>query len=194
MHINAENYEAASRLCVENYNEDERNPYYIQPYFETLIHQYMSTNSETEGNSDDAELITIMKKLLDTMKKVDLPQARQMYICMNAEYVAYVDEDFDGSMAVMEEELSQADESSIYLYMTRFDIAYKCKNNSVMKKTIQEIEEIVKKQKYFSNAMNLRKARYLSAIGKKSEATSVLGKVKNMPENTMKKIRAEVEG
>lgn len=192
-YINAENYEAASRLCVENYNEDERNPYYIQPYFETLIHEYMSANSDAGGAGDNQERVATMRKLLSTMERAELPKVKQMYICMKAEFVAYVEESFEESMEVIEEGLSVTDESEIFLYMVRFDIAYKCKKNDVMKETIEKIEEIVKNQKYFSNAMNLRKARYLSVIGKKYEATSALGKVKNMPDNTMEKFRSEIE-
>lgn len=192
-YINSENFEAAFKLCVENYNDDERNPYYIQPYFETLIHQYINAGSGVEENDTKSELKSIMEKLLNTIEQIDTPQAKPMRICMQAEFAAYVSKSFEASMNVISEGLSQGDDSSIYPYMTQFDIAYKYKENGVMETTIHKLEEIVKNQKYFSNALNLRKARYYAAIGKKGEAASALGKVKNMPENTMEKLRAEVE-
>lgn len=198
----SEDYESAERLCVENYNDDKTNPYYIQPYFESLVHRFSSINNATSSskcNNEDflietkkEEVISLMKEMLNTMEHIELPQAKQMLASMKAEFYATIENDFDKSMNVIDEGLSQASETSIYLYLTKFDIAYRYNEKKIMKEAIDSIETIVKNQTYFMNAMNLRRARYYAVLNDKRSASSMLGKVKNMPNHAMEKIKEEI--
>lgn len=187
-YIAAEDYEHAEKLCVENYNDDNRNPYYIQPYFESIIHKYISGNVE-KFSEEDADK---MEELLDAMEKVGSTQAKQMYACMRAEHNAFIKGDYFGAYSIIEETLGEQLDTAIYLYLTKFDVAYKQQDKDIMKSSIEEIEKQVSHQHYFSNAMNLRKARYYSSLGDKKKAIEMVHKVNNMPTNAMEKFVAEV--
>lgn len=187
-YLAAEDYEEAERLCEANYGEDSRNPYYIQPYFESIIHRY--TSLEAEQNSENIDLMT---KLLDKMKMSDITQSKQMYYCMLAEFHAYITKDFEEAMTAIEQGLLEAEDSSIYLYLAKFDIANKFNNIDMMRKTLLDIEKIVEHQKYFLNALNIREARFYYSIGDKLKALQFVNKVINMPEKTMKKLTNEIK-
>ena len=185
-YISAENYEEAEKLCEENYRQDSRNPYYIQPYFESLIHQYPSV-------SDSVDAQNRMGELIRTMEKIDIPQAKQMLASMKAEYHDLLG-DFDAAMNDINEGLVKTETSAVYLHLTQFDLAYRNNKEDVMKTALDEIIKIVENEKYFSNAMYLRKARYYSSIGDKKKAEAELRQVRNMPQNTMEKFKNELLG
>lgn len=198
-YLASEDYESAEQLCVDNYNDDRTNPYYIQPYFESLIHKYLGNlnSMDAVGTEDDLakenEIIVLkMNEMIETMGRIDLPQAKQMYASMMAEFCAIVKNDFDGAMVAIQNGLAQVKDTSVYLYLTKFDIAYRYKKEQIMKEAIDSIEGIVSDQKYFLNAMNLRRARYYAAIDDKKRAAVMLEKVKNMPTHAMEKFRAEI--
>lgn len=186
-YLSAEEYEKAEQLCLDNYLEDSKNAYYIQPYFESLIHKYINNDS-----TDQSENINIMNSLLKAMANSDAPQSKQMYICMSAEYYAYVKHDFDRAMLEIQSGLTEIDDSKIYLYLTKFDIAYKNSEIEIMKKTLDEIEDLVQSHDYFLNALKIRKARYYSSLGEKTTALNNLKKINNMPPKTIEKFENEI--
>lgn len=201
-YLASEDYESAERLCVDNYNDDKTNPYYIQPYFESLIHRLVTGSSmadvdnkskkglfATEGRED---IISLMKYMLTTMEHIELPQAKQMYVSMKAEFCAVIENDFKKAMDVIDKGLAQASDTSIYLYLTKFDIAYRNNDVEIMAAAIEAIESIVKNQTYFLNALNLRRARYYSVLDDKRNAILMLEKVKDMPKHAMEKFREEI--
>ena len=196
-YLASEDYESAERLCVDNYHDDKNNPYYIQPYFESLIHKYVGMANSIQDREqialDNAEkIVKLMREMIETMENIELPQAKQMCVSMKAEYYSVVENDFEKAMNSISVGLSQVKDTSIYLYLTRFDIAYRSGNIPVMKESMESIEHIVSNQKYFSNAMNLRRARYYSVINDKKTAIAMLGKVKNMPAHAMDKFKEEI--
>ena len=186
-YLAAEDYEEAERLCVENYQKDNRNPYYIQPYFESLIHK-----NDFMASTRNTNIIQKMEELLEAMRASDSPQAKQMYCCMKAEYYAYVKNEYDEAMFEIQEGLNETVDSSIYLLLTKFDIAYRFLKTDEMDNALKDIERIIQKQSYFLNALNIRKARYYSATGQFQKANSALCEVKNMPQNAMRKIQKEI--
>ena len=133
--IASEDYESAEKLCIENFREDDRNPYYIQPYFETVIHGYISLHKESSQGIENTEkqkhLKETMESLLESMRENRADQARQMYCCMNAEYEAYVNEDYREAFDIISKGVASIGESSIFLYLTLFDIAYRFRECSV---------------------------------------------------------------
>ena len=204
-YIAAEDYEAAEKLCAENYREDKNNPYYIQPYFKSLIHKYMisintidnkvdndqnRSGGQSYGYEDSLQKMNIM---LEDMKAINTPQAKQMWASMKAEYYTIVTKDLDRAVGVIKKELVNSNESSIYLYLSLFDIGYRFENDEIMRDALLSIEKLIIKQKYFSNAMYLRKARYYASKGDMNSAKAMLKKLRNMPDGTMEKLRVEIE-
>ena len=88
--------------------------------------------------------------------------------------------------------LTEIDDSKIYLYLTKFDIAYKNSEIEIMKKTLDEIEDLVQSHDYFLNALKIRKARYYSSLGEKTTALNNLKKINNMPPKTIEKFENEI--
>lgn len=192
-YIVAEDYKSAFAYCKKNYEEDRRNPYYIQPYFETIIHQYLNNKAYGNvGEEKNKELVNIMEELIYAIEEGDWGVTKQMSTCMRAEFEAYVNKDFENAMKIIDREAYDYNETRIYLYFTQFDIAYRAGNESVMEKVIKEIENEVNHLHYFSNALNIRKARFYATIGNTNEARSCIQKVKNMPLETMKRLENEV--
>ena len=62
-----------------------------------------------------------------------------------------------------------------------------------MKKALDKIDAIVSNQRYFSNAMTIRKIRYTAMMGNKSEAIKMTQYLKNMPRGIIDKLKNEVE-
>ena len=133
-----------------------------------------------------------MCEMLETMNNIDLPQAKQMYVSMLVEYYASVENSLDKAMIALNEGIAQVKDTPIYLYLTKYDIAYRFKDISIMKDTLDSIEHIVSNQKYFSNALNLRRARFYAAINDRKNAVATLDKVRNMPSHAMEKFREEM--
>ena len=196
----SEDYESAERLCIDNYHDDKNNPYYIQPYFESLIHKYITIvnspedlcESNTNALTKSENICVLMCEMLETMNNIDLPQAKQMYVSMLVEYYASVENSLDKAMIALNEGIAQVKDTPIYLYLTKYDIAYRFKDISIMKDTLDSIEHIVSNQKYFSNALNLRRARFYAAINDRKNAVATLDKVRNMPSHAMEKFREEM--
>ena len=196
-YITSEDYESAEKLCVENYHEDDKNPYYIQPYFETVLHKYIGLNKPSSLREDDAlekrRCIDILKSLLDSMKGNRSDQAKQMYICMRAEYEAFVNEDYAKALSIITDGEGNVGNADIYLFLSLFDIAYRFKDSSTMKKAMDKIDAIVSNQRYFSNAMNIRKIRFTAMNGDKEGAISLMRQLKSLPKGFVEKIQNEVE-
>ena len=195
--IALEDYESAETLCAENYREDNKNPYFIQPYFKTIIHKYTGLHKDqtrlgVDHKKEQETLKDIMNILLDAMQENRSDQAKQMYICMKAEYEAFVNEDYEEALKSISKGIEIFGETSIFLFLTQFDIAYRYKNCPVMKNALDRIDAIVSNQHYFKNAMTIRKIRYATIIGNKQQALSLMRNLKNMPKGIVEKIKSEI--
>lgn len=196
--IALEDYESAEKLCVENYREDDNNPYYIQPYFKTVIHKYIGLHKdqltlEIDNIKEQEDLKETMNSLLKAMNENRADQARQMFTCMKAEYEAFVNEDYEAALRIITSGIETIGESSIFLFLTQFDVAYRFNDCSVMKTALEKIDDIVSNQHYFRNAMNIRKIRFTATTGDKKQAMSMMRLLKDMPNGIVEKIKNEVE-
>ena len=142
-------------------------------------------------NDNGVIVIEWMEELIQTMEKIDIPQARQMLTSMKAEYHDLFS-DFDAAMVVLKEGLVKENAFSIYVYLTQFDLAYRNKKVNIMKEALDGITAIVVNERYFSNTMYIRKARFFSSIGDKKRAEAELNQIRNTPENTREKFRNEL--
>ena len=58
---------------------------------------------------------------------------------------------------------------------------------------MDKIDAIVSNQRYFSNAMNIRKIRFTAMNGDKEGAISLMRQLKSLPKGFVEKIQNEVE-
>jgi hypothetical protein len=81
-----------------------------------LIHQYPYSSDPEDAKNKMSELIGIMEK-------IDIPQAKQILASMKAEYHDLI-YGFDSAMNDIKEGLAQTETSTVYLYLTQFDLGY----------------------------------------------------------------------
>lgn len=143
-----EEYDKARTICEDNYNEDRRNPYFIQPYFETEIHQ-----------KKDERNIVLLERLLKEMKSVGTEQAEQMFDCMKVEYEAYVENNYEKARMSLECALKK-DKSKIYLKLRMFDIAFYFSKSEDIKKSIMVLKNDIDEDSYFYLARIAREIKY----------------------------------
>lgn len=195
--IAVEDYDSAEKLCIENYRDDNKNPYYIHPYFNTMIHKYIGMRKDYNlGITDIKELNRLketMKSLIDAISENRSEKAGQMCICMKAEYAAFVNDDALGAFRIISNGVTRIGGSSVFVYLTQFDIAYYIKNTIEMEKALDNINAIVSNQSYFNNALMIRKIRYTSLKGEKDKANSMIRHLKDMPKRFIEKLKNEIE-
>ena len=140
-----EEYDACNQYAEMNYKEDPSNKYYLQDYFESLIH---SVNNDIKDNHNRSSENSNIKKISMLMEQLEslyaLDESKDsFYYEIKAKYCAYIDNDYNNAMNCLEEGQKLVI-CSPYIVITKFDICEKNENVKGMKDALAELESIVK--------------------------------------------------
>ena len=183
-YILSEDYDSALQYSRENYQRDSLNHYHAQSYFRCLINQPNAQDYKEE-----------MKSILNMIKRNRTPKAQQMSATMEAQYVAEFEHDQTSAFGILEHAMIDADDSKVYLLLTKFDIAFKYGDIIVAQDTFCDLEKEIRKYSYFQNALTIRSARLIKL--KKGPITKIeneLYKLSHLPESALIKLQQQLLG
>lgn len=113
VYLGLEDYSSAVEFARYNYLTDVENPYHIKSYFEIIIRQNNSINSNNENSIH-------VEKMLHTMEKIHSTKPTPMYYEIYAQYLTFVENQKEKAQTLLDIGLTQFPNSS-YLAKTYFD-------------------------------------------------------------------------
>lgn len=120
IYIMMQEYEKALMLAKENYNNNVENPYHIHAYFTCVLKSEKSENKNA-----------ILKNLINDMENIKTMMASEMTLRMNAQYEAYVNNNYDLAISYINEAIEKG-YKEYYARAAKFDIAAKFGDVKVM--------------------------------------------------------------
>ena len=178
-----EDYESAYQYSKENYELDNNNPYYIQSYFRCLI------NSDKYINNRDI----LLGELLENMRKINSSTSKSMLFELESLFFNKIENDFDKALRHIDYGIIEVD-NKVYLLMIKFDIAYDNDMKEDMEDSLNRLEEIIKENKYYSNAFYIRKAKYLSIYkNNERELDFCISKIKHLPKSNIEHLEKKLK-
>lgn len=177
-----DDYESAYQYSKDNYELDNNNPYYIQSYFRCLI------NSDKHIKNKD-----ILKKLLEDIERIKSSTAESMLFELRALYDSKIKNNFKEALEYINYGIKKV-KNKVYLLIVKFDIAYDNNIKEDMDEALSGLEEIIKENKYYSNAFYIRKAKY-SAIEKNNEKELdfYISKIKHLPKSNIEHLKNKLK-
>lgn len=181
-YIIAEDYESALKYSRINYDQDPLNPYHAQSYFRCIINSPNAQESQEE-----------MLRILDNIEKNHSPKAQQMHATMKAQYYADIEHEYRDAIGILDRAMVDADDATIYLLMSKFDIAFKNGDLSIAEKSYQELDVKIQEHKYFKNALIIRHARLMKLQRKSAKSIcDELLKLSNFPEIAIERLKQQL--
>jgi len=174
--INIEEFEQALELARENYYGSPQNAFHIQAYFTCLI-------GEKNSEEDRIEL----RKLLDTLEKLDFGPAREMYLRLKAQYLAYVENDKEGALKVIDDAVRLYPENP-YALITKFSICELFSIRDSMEQSINQLEALNVQGSGHRDSLVKMQCRYLLVTkGSDAAVRHANDKIRGFPSTSKEK-------
>ena len=126
---NLQQFEEATGLAKENYYLYSDNPYHIQAYFDCLINTYYK-QPENE----------LLYELLVKLGRIQSEKAQSMYSRCKALYAAYVEENYDSALTLINQAIIDFPRDKKYALAVKFEIALLFSKIDTMQEAIKELE------------------------------------------------------
>lgn len=127
-YLNVEQYTEAYEIAEDIYNRKSDNPYHIQSYIRCLIH--------VDGAKKDA----LIQKLLQELNDCQQDKASEMYLTSKAQYLSNIKNDYSQALDIADIAIHQFPRN-IYPYLTKLEIAYKSRENDLIKESIEAADK-----------------------------------------------------
>ena len=106
-----EDYESAYEYAKDNYEKESENVYYIQSYFEVMIHMPDAIMQEHMAQ---------IEEMVETIGRINKNKPTDFYYQINALYSAYIEKDEERTLGLLAEGAKRFSHS-LYIAKTRFD-------------------------------------------------------------------------
>ena len=148
-----QDYDTALDLAEQNYRDYPENLYQMQAYFDCLMYKIDLTERQKEDIND----------ILETAESIYRIAASEIYFQLKAKYLAFIDNDTEKALQVLEEGLVKFDHS-FYIHKDYFDICRRANDKLGMEKAYNNLRSIAGSgNANFSIALLCREA-YLNAF------------------------------
>ena len=160
--LNLELFDQAYDQAKFNYENFKDNPYHIQAYFDCLVRRSPKEN--------EAKLLI----LIDELRKINTPKAKEMAQMAEADYYLFVRENNPKALEVINDTIREFGIKNFSL-RRKFNILEKSKNIQEMENVVTEYE-----RKYASqntnelNILNVMKIKLSAHKGQKEESIRIL--------------------
>lgn len=153
-----EDYESAYEYAKENYEKDSENVYYIQSYFEVMIHM---------PNAIMQEHMAQIEEMVETIGRINKNKPTDFYYQINALYAAYIEKDEERTLGLLAEGAKRFSHS-LYIAKTRFDCCDFFGNIGAMEQALKALERLWDKGRVGNAGYEIRVV-IMSAYHKKPE-------------------------
>ena len=154
-----EDYESAYEYAKENYEKESENVYYIQSYFEVMIHM---------PDAIMREHIAQIEEMIETIGRINTNKPTDFYYQINALYSAYIEQDEERTLGLLAEGIRKFP-YSLYIVRTWFDCCDFFGNITGMEQALKALGEIWDKSRVGNSGYEVR-AVIMNAYQKKPEA------------------------
>ena len=154
-----EDYESAYEYAKENYEKESENVYYIQSYFEVMIHM---------PNAIMQEHMAQIEEMVETIGRINKNKPTDFYYQINALYSAYIEKDEERTLGLLAEGAKRFSHS-LYIAKTRFDCCDFFGNIGGMEQALKALERLWDKGRVANAGYEIRVV-IMSAYHKKPEA------------------------
>ena len=154
-----EDYESAYEYAKENYEKESENVYYIQSYFEVMIHM---------PNAIMQEHMAQIEEMVETIGRINKNKPTDFYYQINALYSAYIEKDEERTLGLLAEGAKRFSHS-LYIAKTRFDCCDFFGNIGGMEQALKALERLWDKGRVANAGYEIRVV-IMSAYQKKPEA------------------------
>lgn len=189
-----EEYDVCRQYAEANYRQDPSNRFYLQDYFEILIHSDDITN-RIKDDCQDGDFCTL-NRLMDQLENIySLNENKDpFYYEIKAKYSAYVDNNYDEAMKYLNIGISLNSESP-FLKITKYDILEKKNDIQGMGEALDEIKCLIenKENKRTELAYKRRLLFFDAYNGKDIHLLMIeLGNMKGISDQSRKKIERKL--
>lgn len=180
--IQTEQHDEAVALAKDNYIENKGNQYHIHTYFNCLI-----------NGKDNKKHKTTLERLLTELKEINTTISGDMYMRSKASFEAFILHSETKALNTINDAIALYP-TNHYPVVTKFEIGLKFKNISVMKDSLEMLENLVKKNKINKNVLIKPKA-YFHAYNKDIDsAKQVLHcELQNYPKTSINIINNKID-
>ena len=133
-YIIIEEYESALSLAKLNYEENRRNPFHIQAYFNTLI------NSRNVFNNKD-----LLSTLLEELDSIRSDMSAEMAQVARAEFLAKCENDYDKAIDLLNDAIGRF-RDPYYPLMSKATLAIRNRDLENLKSSFEKLEKMSKKR------------------------------------------------
>ena len=151
VYLSIEDFDAASVLAQTNYEENRRNPFHIQAYFNTIV------NSRQASERRD-----ILQQLIDELYQVNSEVAIQMADIAKAEMLAKCDNNYPAACDAIDDAIQKYPDNQYPLLAKAFHAAKNADKNRLQ--TAYDQLEQVAKERTISDTSLARLKSYLIAM------------------------------
>ncbi len=174
--INLELFDDALIHARDNYENETRNPFQIQAYFNCLIKSKKSIEAKNT-----------LKILISELKNIQTRKAKEMYCLAKADYALIIENNPQEALRIADEALATFGKSS-YILGKKFNALEKLKDTEEMLKIINDFSK-----KNDGNMLTVMKIK-LEAIKKNDfEAYKLIDSLKFYPETSKEKLKNYVK-
>jgi hypothetical protein len=183
VYLYIEEYDKALAMAKENYEGNRGNQFPIQSYLNCLL------NSENPvSNKDEIE------RLISELDQIKSSQSMEMTFIAKSLFEAKINANFTRACNLIDDAIALND-GSPYPLLSKFDIALRFNEHSIMLETLNQLESIAESRTFSKNTIIKNRAYYQAAIGNSANADRIIcTELSNYPEDTIKKIRAKIVG
>ncbi|GFM73567.1 hypothetical protein PSCICL_45590 [Pseudomonas cichorii] len=181
VYLYIEEFEKALNMARENYEQNRGNQFPIQAYLQCLL------------NSDECiKYRETVVRLIEELDKIGSQQSKEMTLIARALFEYRIEHKKTSAYNYVDDAIA-LDAKSPYPYLTKFDIALRDADSSVMLEVLEILESISQTREFSRNTISKNRAYYLASTGKLSEAFSCLEtSLSNFPAETIGNLKVKV--
>ncbi|MFC1580892.1 TIR domain-containing protein [Thermodesulfobacteriota bacterium] len=180
VYLLVEDYEKASKIAKQSYENDKSNPYHLQAYFNCLI------------NNPSREEKEVLEELLDGFSRIKSEQADEMRLSAQAKFYAFVANDEEKAISTIDDAISKYPEV-IYPIISKFEICDRFNRIKEMAEILEKLEGKLDQKSYFFSTAIRMKAILFAKTGKADEAiTLIKEKLRNFPTESIEKLEKTI--
>ncbi|SHI72980.1 TIR domain-containing protein [Halodesulfovibrio aestuarii] len=181
VYIKLEDYDLALNLAKQGYNNNKKNIYLAQAYFNCLVRNLNPTHLANKKE--------ILLEIISSLESNVSEKAKEMSYSARALYSFYIEQDYTRALNTVAEAMILLPHN-IYPIMTKFDLAEKSSDLSTMEKALKELQSIITSSSRFVAPIAKMEASIAYKKGDSELALHILSKkLGNYPADSLERIK-----
>jgi len=153
VYLSIEDFESASTLAQANYEENRRNPYHIQAYFNSIVNSHQA--------SEKRELL---KQLINELRSINSEVAIEMADIAEAEKLAKADNNYPEAVDAIDDAITKYPDEHYPLLVKAF-LAAKSSDKERLKSAFDRLEQMAKQRTISEISMARLKCHLIAMEG-----------------------------